>query len=93
MIDFICLLLIGSTWIWGVYAIFDEPNILSGVRKVAEKSIGTWYCKPIFGCPYCMASLHGAIFGIVQYGIATIVIPYVICLCGLNFIIKEYLYP
>lgn len=93
MIDFIGLLLIGSTWIWGVYAIFDEGNLLGGVRKVCEKTLGTWICKPLFGCPYCQASVHGSAIGLFYFGLSWLILPYVICLCGLNFIIKEYLYP
>ena len=93
MIDFILLLIIGSLWIWGVFAAFDEGNIFGGVRKICEKTLGSWVCKPVFGCPYCMASAHGGSIGLIYYDFHLIVIPYIVCLCGLNFIIKEYLYP
>lgn len=92
MIDFLLLLLIGSTWIWGVFAAFDEGNIFWGIRKTAEKTIGTTLCKPVFGCPYCQASLHGTAIAFYHYGLSWVIIPYVICLCGLNFIIKTHLY-
>lgn len=95
MLDFILLLIIGSLWIWGVFALFDEGNLLWPVRKWADSIFGEW-TKPVFSCPYCMSSIHGlSIFyfahgydySVVAYGV------YVMCLCGLNFIIKEYLYP
>ena len=93
MIDFILLLIIGSLWIWGVFAVFDEGNILGYVRANFEGVLGVWILKPVFGCPYCMASIHGFAIGMIYLPEYIQTIPYIICLCGLNFIIKEYLYP
>jgi len=93
MIDFILLLIIGSLWIWGVFAAFDEGNIFWPIRKSLEDLGCEWWLKPLFGCPYCCASVHGLVISLYHYGPSLVIIPYIVCLCGLNFIIKEYLYP
>jgi hypothetical protein len=93
MIDFILLLIIGSLWIWGIFALFDEGNLLWPIRKrIEDLGLGMWI-KPLFSCPYCCASVHGLLISAYFYGPSLVTIPYIICLCGLNFIIKEYLYP
>lgn len=97
MIDLILLLIIGSLWIWGVFAAFDDPNIFWPVRKFIEKNNDPWITKPLFGCVYCMASVHGfylsGVYCLAGHHPFWIIPIYIICLCGLNFIIKEYLYP
>ena len=93
MLDFILLLIIGSLWIWGVFAVFDEGNLLWFIRDNFEKTCGKWLAKPLFACPYCQASFHGGAIGLIYYDFHLIVLAYIVCLCGLNFIIKEYLYP
>jgi hypothetical protein len=40
-----------------------------------------------------MASIHGAAIGLFWWGIDLRVIPFMICLCGLNFIIKNIIFP
>lgn len=92
MNEFLQLTVITSIWIWGVFALFDEGNLLWGVRKVCEATLGTTICKPIFCCPYCMASIHGGLIGLYYYGFQIEVIALVFCVCGLNFIIKTILY-
>lgn len=95
MIDFILLIIIGSLWIWGIFALFDEGNLLWFIRERAEKDGAGYMIKPFVSCPYCMSSIHGFWISIAYYGFDQFyLIPiYMICLCGLNFIIKEYLYP
>lgn len=93
MIDLICLGVINALFIWGIHATFQKGKFLNGFGKVIERVIGTTWIKPLFACPACMSSVWGASFFVVFHGIAWIIIPYCICLCGLNFIIDEYLYP
>lgn len=90
--ELIFVVILSSLYIWGIFAVFDEDNLLWGVRKIGEKTLGTFITKPMFSCPACMASLHGAYIGIFYYGLTWIVLPYIICLCGLNFIIKTIIY-
>lgn len=93
MIDFILLLIIGSLWIWGVFAAFDEGNVFWPIRKSLTELGADWYLKPFISCPYCMGSVHGFIIGFYHFGPSLHILAYMVCLCGLNFIIKEYLYP
>lgn len=87
------LLVIGVLWTWGIHCLFSEGYILEPVGLVIEKAIGTWACKPLFLCPPCMSSVHGIIifFWIVDLPWYNVFV-YVICLTGINFIIKEWLY-
>jgi hypothetical protein len=92
MTEFIQLVLIASAWIWGVFAAFDEGNIFWGARKVCEATFGTNLCKPFICCPYCMASIHGGLIGLYWFGFDIVIIPFVFCVCGVNFVIKELIY-
>lgn len=93
MIDFISLLILNALFIWGINCLFNEGFILNGVGKLIERTIGTTASKPLFLCPPCMSSVYGVIGFWLYFGLSWLIIPYVICLCGLNYIIKEYLYP
>jgi hypothetical protein len=110
MSDFLLLLLFGVCWTWGFRTPFQEGYFLekignffrkhdfwAGAKAMEEGFLPTWYSKPLFDCPPCMASLHGFLIGSFFYGAAgfnlLIVFGYMVCLCGLNFIIKSILYP
>lgn len=107
MTDFILLLIVGSCWCWGVFTLFHEGyflerignklrkfDIFPGNKSMQERWIGTWYSKPLFDCPPCMASIHGLLISAIYY--EWHIYPmgaYMICLCGLNFIVKSILFP
>lgn len=106
MIDFLLLLVFGVCWTWGFRTPFQEGYFLEKVgrffRTEDEDSsppeyFGNWFTKPVFDCPPCMASLHGFIIASFYYGAAglnlLIVFGYMVCLCGINFIIKSIIYP
>lgn len=88
-------LIITTLWIWGIHCLLspDHEYLLHKVGDMLERNIGTWACKPLFLCPPCMSSIHGIFWGIVLYGVSFKVIVFVICLVGLNFIIKSFIYP
>jgi hypothetical protein len=49
--------------------------------------------KPLFACPYCMASIHGTVifFAFVLGYLPLIMwIPFCICLCGLNYFLTQF---
>lgn len=49
--------------------------------------------KPLFACPYCMASIHGTVifFAFVLGHLPLIMwIPFCICLCGLNYFLTQF---
>jgi hypothetical protein len=93
MTDFILSLLLMSLVTWGIYCLFSDGYVLGGVGKFLIDNLGLWFCKPLFACPPCMSSVHGAIFGLFAFGFSWTVIAFIICLCGLNFILKSILFP
>lgn len=92
IIDLILLGIINSLFIWGINCLFEDGFLLAGVGKVLRKTFGSIICRPLFDCPPCQSSVWGVTFYVIAYDLTWIVIPYCICLCGLNFIIKEILY-
>jgi len=94
MIDFFIYLPIAVLWCWGINCLFSEGYIFEIIGRLLERFLGTWLCKPLFFCPPCMGSIHGtAIFFLFVDLRWTYSFLFVVCLTGLNFIIKEHLYP
>jgi hypothetical protein len=91
-LSFFGTLAASSLWCFGIYAVFNNDHILGPVADWLEKVTSVSFCRPIFGCPPCMASFHGGIMGLIAFGFNWAVIPFVICLCGLNFIIKTLIF-
>lgn len=94
MIDFILCLIITSAWTWGFHVLFEEGHLLDGPGKVIERTIGTWYSKPLFLCPICMASVHGTIaFCIFYYNEqinnALLWPVFCICIAGINYLLVK----
>lgn len=82
-----------SAWIWGIHCMFSEGFIFYKAGVFLEKTIGTTACKPIFLCPPCMSSVHGVVWSIAFCIPVKMIIPFIIALCGVNFIIKKFVYP
>jgi hypothetical protein len=92
-LSFFGTLAAASLWCFGVYAIFNNDHILGPVADWLERVTSVSFCRPIFGCPPCMASFHGLIIGFIAFGWGShTLLPFVICLCGLNFIIKTLIF-
>lgn len=82
------ILIFNSLFIFGLSTLFDENNLLEGLGKLIEKTIGTFWSKPIFLCPACMASVWGTIGFFTFSNLSFWHWPlYCICLCGLNVIL------
>lgn len=82
-----------SAWCWGIHCLFSEGFVLEKISIIMEQVLGTWTCKPLFLCPPCMASIHGFTWGLFFYGWSWQLIPFIVSLCGLNFILKSFIYP
>jgi len=102
MTDFLILLVVGSFWCWGVFTLFYDGYVLDKIGDLLRKENddsppkikGTWYSKPLFDCPPCMASIHGFLISAIYYDwLIYLMGAYMICLCGLNFIVKSILFP
>lgn len=91
MTDFIIYLVVASLWIWGVYAVFDSKHLLGKIAAWIEVNTSTTFCRPLFLCPTCMSSVHGILWGVLCYDFTYTVFPFIICLCGLNYIINSLL--
>lgn len=90
--EFIQYLIIGSLWCYGVYALFDYDHLFGPLGDWIESKLGENWIRPLFACPPCMSSVHGITIGFIVFGISWIIFPYIICLCGLNFIIKNIIF-
>jgi hypothetical protein len=90
MIEISTLLLV-SLWCFGVHAAFQNDMLLGRLGAWVEQGIGYKWCRPLFGCPPCMASVHGGVFAIVAYDFTYTAVIFVICLCGLNYVINQLL--
>jgi len=95
MTDFILLLIVGACWTWGVYCLFGEGYIFGTVgSRLKKDGLPTWAAKPLFDCPPCMSSIHGFTISAIYFDFHIYpMMAYMVCLCGLNFVIKSILYP
>jgi hypothetical protein len=94
MIEFILAIGVTSAWTWGFHVLFEDGNLLEGVGKVIERTIGTWYSKPLFMCPICMASIHGTISFWILYFNYYLDKPltwpiFCICIAGINYLLVK----
>jgi hypothetical protein len=92
---FIENLILSALWIWGVYCLFEPGMLLARAGAWIQLWIGVKWCKPLFLCPQCMASIHGTICFFAMPYLTGHVMPFpalpifCVCLCGLNFIINN----
>lgn len=89
-IAFLLQLVFGMFWCYGVFKIFDD--ILMKQNAWMQLKIGVKWCKPLFLCPPCMGSVHGLAIAATFYpGHLFIIIFYCVCLCGLNYLMQQFL--
>ena len=91
MIEWIFLTVL---FIWGVHAIFEYPFIFWRQGEWLDRYIPKMIRKPLYRCPVCMSSIWGTYFFLYsdQSGIMNWIV-FVFAVCGVNFLIVEYLYP
>ena len=78
---------------WGIHFAFRDGSILHGIARIFERTLGTTAAKPVFLCPPCMGSVYGFTFGFYWHGLEFEVAAIMFAVCGLNFIIKSFVYP
>lgn len=95
MTDFLLLLIFGACWTWGICCLFQEGYILySFGKKLKDIGVPIWVAKPLFVCPPCMSSIHGFLISAIYFDWHIYpMMAYMVCLCGLNFIIKSIIFP
>jgi hypothetical protein len=95
MSELLQFIAIVSVWSWGFYNAFQEGQIFGKIGDWLRAHIPEYWLKPVIGCAVCMCSVHGAILYLVigdNFNIVTLFVI-VVCASGLNFVIKEHLYP
>jgi quinol-cytochrome oxidoreductase complex cytochrome b subunit len=87
------LILLTALVIWGIHCVLSPRFVFHFIGEWIKRTVGEYWSKPIYSCPACMSSL---------YGVAACVIArvnflhapfFILALCGLNFILIEFLYP
>lgn len=92
---FLISLIPASLFIYCVHILFQEGHLLEKYGNAITKELGDKWSKPLINCPICMSSFWGVFcFAAISYffGIQLplrLIIPYVMCLCGLNTIINK----
>lgn len=75
----------------GVHVLTREGMLLGSFAEYTRAVIGEFWCKPLFDCPPCMASVWGLI-GWLYLNPAMQLIPYLLLLCGVNALINKLYY-
>lgn len=93
MMEFILYIVLTSGFIWGVNCLFSENHILEKPGDWMREHWPESITKPLFDCAACMSSLWGLswFFGWIPFLFNPIpikfLIPFLLCLCGLNYVI------
>lgn len=79
----------------GVHCLFDEGYALNPIREQMRKwGTPLWLAKPLYICPPCMSSVHGFAISAIYFDWHIYpMLAYMVCLCGVNYIIKSILFP
>lgn len=94
LLALVCLVVLSCLWIWGVHGAY----ILLGRNKHLD-ALPDFLKKPFFDCPVCMSTVHVPwVFFFTRANMEaglpwTYMLLAWIMTAGLNFVIKEYLYP
>lgn len=81
--DFYLRLLLSALVIIGIWTACGKGMILDPLATWLEERLPEWACKPLFACPPCMSSVHGAWIWAATGGSWTWFPMYVLSLCGL----------
>ena len=84
-----------------LYRLFVRPceRLMAGFGTYGQRAYAVelwrYYMKPIYGCTRCMASVWGTAsflaFGLNMGLSLPLLIPFVFCLSGLNYLIQTHL--
>lgn len=94
MIHFLISLIPVCLGIWAIHILFQEGHLFEKQGDWLELKLGKW-SKPLVHCPICQSSFWGLIgFFSIRYFFGVDLpfrqlIPFVLCLCGLNTIISK----
>lgn len=81
-----------SLWCVGLWRSFDTGMIFGKLDLILQKKLSNFVYKPLIGCVTCMASVHGFVaYFLFNYSIDVKVIPFIVCVAGLNSILSYFL--
>jgi hypothetical protein len=96
MTTFLTSLLPASLFIFAVHILFQEGHLFEQAGKKITQFLGEKWSKPVINCPICQSSVWGTLWFFLGLNVAFDIeyhfklwFPYVMCLCGLNFIINK----
>ena len=90
------LLILSSAWCIGFHAIVKNAILETGNRISFEvwwndlPRVNKFVLKPLFACPYCMASIHGTAIHFLTGGTLIMWIPFCVCLCGITYFATQF---
>jgi hypothetical protein len=95
---FFLAVVMSSAWCFGLHTVvknFLDEVFDWDINSGAWLGLPRWkklLFKPLFACPYCMASVWGtAIFwAAFSYMGAWYWIPFCVCLCGFNYFLNQF---
>jgi len=85
------VLVLNSLACLGVHCLTREGMILEKVANYIRLYIGEFWCKPLFDCPPCMASVWG-LLGWFYLTPSLAIVPYLLVLCGVNALTSKMFY-
>ncbi len=80
-LNFIFGLVILGLWCSALRIATESGMILERVCDYAER-LPKWLFKPLIGCVFCMASIHGTVLYFTYFNIGLIYWP-LFCICGI----------
>ena len=87
MIDYLLTILSCSLFCVGLWAITDDGMILHPLKVLADKYLPIYLYKPLVGCVVCYGSIWGGSLYYLITGDATMIIPAMVSISGLNYLI------
>lgn len=79
--------------IWGIHCVLSPRFVFGWIGEKIKSTVGEYWSKPIYSCPACMSSIYGVLASI-YFRVNFLDAPlFILAVCGLNFILIEFLYP
>ncbi len=89
MTNILVILILSALWCFGVRALFMKGKLLEKAGIWMDSNLPLWVNQPLWRCPPCMSSFHGIlIYSTFLMGIYGPIwlFPFIVMLCGLNYI-------
>jgi hypothetical protein len=85
------IILLNSLICLGVHVLTRDGMLFENIANLVRDNISEFWCKPLFDCPPCMASVWG-LLGWFYLTPSLAIVPYLLVLCGVNALISKLYY-